>query len=181
MTLESKLEQPSKDHPASPTLEANVSTTSPSPQITNHMPSPLVHYLIDTTASWTFYIPLMASIEYGIAGMEPEKVLKSRLISMAAHALIARPYGKFREYYAQIWQADPASSQLKKVVVDTSATILFQAPVYSTLLYLAGASFKQGVIALTTGLAVGAASGRLYGFYLDYWRKKWGGKPTLSK
>ncbi len=141
----------------------------------------IVHrYLVDTTAGWLFYTPLMVISEYGIAGMSGEEVLQSRLYAAAVHAVIMRPYGKYREWWATTWKADAHSTPLKKAVVDTTASILFQLPLYSGILYASGASWKEIAVALPAGLAIGTISGRPFGYALDKWRKMWGAKPTLE-
>jgi len=58
---------------------------------------------------------------------------------------------------------------------------LYQIPVYSTILTLAGASPEEIAVALPCGLTVGALSGRPYGYVLDKWRKHWGTKSTLEE
>lgn len=162
-------------------LEDKVGVSPLVPESTLYSVSALRNYVVDTTAALGFYTPLMASAEYFVAGMEPEKVLKSRLMAAAYHAIMMRPYGKFRQWWADYWHADHTSHPLKKFAVDTSATILFQVPAYSTILYLAGASLKEVLVALPVGLTIGALSGRPFGYVLDKWRKLCGTKPTLDK
>ena len=82
-------------------------------------------YLVDTSASVTFYTPLMASMEYLVADMEPNEVLASRVAAAGLHLVTSRLYGKFREWYADKWDANSESSRLKKFGVDTSAILLF--------------------------------------------------------
>ncbi len=139
------------------------------------------NYVVDMTAAWGFYTPLMASVEYFAAGMESEKVLKSRLMAAAYHAVLMRPYGKFRQWWADYWNVDYTSHPLKKFAIDTSAMIIFQVPSYSGILYLAGASLNEVLVALPVGLTVGVLSGRPFGYVLDKWRKLLGTKPTLDK
>ena len=141
----------------------------------------ITNYIVDTTAAWTFYTPTFATMEYLIAGMESEEILKSRLMAAGVQALVMRPYGKFREYWAKKWNANAESSRLKKFLVDTSALSIFQAPLYSAILYFSDVSLEEGLRALPVGILIGAASGRPYGYWLDKWRKIWGKKPTLSK
>ena len=138
-------------------------------------------YLVDTSAALSFYTPLMASSEAFIAGMSPEQVLKSRLYAAVYHSIFMRPYGKFREFWARTLKANPDSSRLKKFLVDTSAMILIQTPVYSGILLLTGTDPKKILVALPAGLAIGASSGRPYGYFLDRWRKLWGTKPVLAR
>lgn len=141
--------------------------------------SRIKNYLVDTTAALSFWTPIMASIEYFGAGMDSEEVLKSRLAAAAVHATIARPYGKLRQWIADKLHTNAQSSQSKKFAIDTLAMILTQAPLYSTILYCSGASLKEVAVALPTGLAIGAVSGRPYGYVLDKWRTLWGTKATF--
>lgn len=141
----------------------------------------LRNYAVDTSATIGFYTPIMAAIEHFAAGMDSEEVLKSRLFAAAYHLAFARPYGKFRQQWADLWDADETSSKTKKYCMDTSAMILIQTPVYSAILYLSGASLQEIAVALPVGLTIGALSGRPFGYVLDKWRKVWGTKPTLDK
>lgn len=136
-------------------------------------------YVIDTTSSIVFFTPIMALMEYFIAGMTGSAVLTSRIIAIVIGVLLARVYGIFREWWAAYTKTNRESSKERKFIVDTSARVLFQLPTYPVFLFIAGASVHQVLIALPTGIAIGIASGRPYGYFLDVWRKLWGGKPTL--
>ena len=138
-------------------------------------------YLVDTSAAWMFYTPVMAASEYFVAGMASKEVAKSRLMAMAVNAVVMRPYGKLRQNWADYWNADAHSSTLKKFAVDTSYSVLFQIPVYSSILFASGASFKESCAALPAGLVVGAIVGRPYGYWLDTWRNLLGRKSTLGE
>ncbi len=141
--------------------------------------SAIKNYIIDTSAALSFWTPIMTSIEYFGAGMDSEEVLKSRLAATTVHMTIARPYGKLRQWVADKMGANTESSQSKKFAIDTLAMISTQAPLYAGILYFSGASLQEVVVALPTGLAVGAVSGRPYGYCLDKWRKLWGTKTTF--
>lgn len=138
------------------------------------------NYLVDTSCSLMFYTPLLGSMEYFWAGMEPEEVLKSRVGSVLFHLTVARLYGVYRHWYAGLWKADMDSSRAKKRFVDTSAMLSFQIPTYSAILYYSGASWKEMAVALPTGLLLGGGTARLYGYLLDKWRKYWGTRRTLD-
>lgn len=137
-------------------------------------------YLVDTSAAWSFYTPALAASELLLAGMDSKEVLKSRLYGMGVQALVMRPYAKFRQWWANYWNTNKDSSSIKKFLVDTSATALYQIPVYSAILYESGASFDEASVALPFGVAIGASLGRLYGKWLDKWKKICGRKSTLD-
>ena len=143
-------------------------------------PSTFKNYLVDTSAAIMVYTPLMASVEY-FSGMDSDEILKSRLFAAAANTIITRPYTIFREWWAKQWKADAKSSKTKKFLVDTSAMVMVQTPLYSGILYSSGASLEDIAVALPSGLIVGALSGRPFGYVLDKWRKLWGTKPTLDE
>lgn len=141
----------------------------------------LKNYVVDTTSSWVYWTPLMAMDELFISGMDGEEVLKSRLVAIGMGLIVARPQAIFRQYWADLWKADGDSSKLKKFIVDTTAQMAWQAPLYSTILYFSGVSWDEGTTALATGLVIGTVFGRFYGYFQDKWRKLWGTKPTLDK
>ncbi|MBI4738050.1 L-alanine exporter AlaE [Candidatus Woesearchaeota archaeon] len=143
--------------------------------------SAMKDYLVDTSSSLIFYAPVFTFVEYVIAGMESNEVLKSRTIGTIVGIVTARPYGKFREWWSHARRTDSGSSQLKKLLTETSGLTLFTLPCYVATLTIAGASFDETVVALPSGLALSALSSRPYGYFLDRWRKLWGGKPTLSQ
>ena len=151
------------------------------PAYRNSFSGAVKNYLVDTIAGLSFFTPLMAGAEYFVAGMEPEKVLKSRLTAAAYHTVMMRPFGKFRHWYAQKLGADEKSPKLKKFLIDTSANFIFQLPVYSGILWFSGASPEQFEKALPAGLAIGAAMAIPYGYFLDNWRNFCGTKSTLYK
>ncbi|MSR85864.1 L-alanine exporter AlaE [Candidatus Woesearchaeota archaeon] len=135
-------------------------------------------YLVDVAATWAFYLPTMAGIEF-ISGMDSEEVVRSRLTSAATAIVIARPFTKLRSSWAGYLDANSGSSPSKKFLVDTSITLITQPPTYAAILYLSGASLKEAAVAIPTGLLFGAASARLFGKFLDSWRSYFGVEATL--
>src|SRR3989338_6791869 len=149
LSLEERVKPNSSDDPIQNEPSAELE------QRTNGLSYAIKSYMVDVTSAWIFYTPIVALSEYA-SGMESEKILKSRLISVGLQIFIARPLGVFRQYWANLWDAGQESTPLKKFAGDTSFQVLTQAPIYSGMLYLAGASFNQGVAAVSLGLAVGA-------------------------
>jgi len=139
------------------------------------------NYLVDVSAAMMFYQPLMFTMEKVVARLEDEEILKTRLTSMAVNALTMRPYGLFREVWAKFWNADGKSHPIKKMLVDASLASTYTLTVYSTILYFSGVSLEEGLTAVSSAVAISAATGRPFGWWLDKWRKTWGKEPTLSK
>ncbi len=143
-------------------------------------PSALRGYLIDTSASWLYWTPVMAAVEFG-TGLSSKQVFYSRAIGLLTSVVLARPLGKFREYWSEQCKTDSDSSWIRKYVTDTAGWCL-QVPLYSLQLYISGVTSLENVIkSLAGGLGTTAVLGRPYGYFLDFWRKKFGAKPVLSK
>ena len=138
-------------------------------------------YSIDTSARIVCYIPPLAAWEKFVAGMDNKEVLNSRGLAILVNMLIARPYGKFREYWTKICKTDENSSFIRKFVTDTSGSVAFGLPTYFGVLYYSGASLEEILTALPFGVVLTATTGRIYGRFLDWYSKKLGGKPVLNK
>ena len=136
------------------------------------------NWAVDTTVAWLYWTPIMTVTEFA-SGMEPEEVLKSRLMGLVNHAVLGRPFGKYRHFVARRYHAHSDSSEVRKAVSDITAQLTTQIPLYSTMLYFSGVSFREGLVALGTGVTIGFFSGRPYGYVQDKWRKLWGTKPTF--
>ena len=143
-----------------------------------HKRKSVQNYMIDVSAGWVFYTPLMA-VEEHFSGMSASEIFSSRAISATQGIFTTKPYTSFREFWAKYWQVDKKSSFLKKFAIDTSATLLFQIPLYSSILFFSGASIEEAEKAMPLGLCIGLGTGRMYGSFLDHWRKRMGGKKPL--
>ncbi len=175
--LESRFE-PESTNPIEASLESGLPNS-----LTQTDPAPFwKKYIVDVSAGWMFYTPLMAGIEKYVAGMESEEVLKSRLFAAGVHAIVMRPLGKIREFVAKnIWKADANSHWLKKAASDTTAVLVTQTPAYLAILAAVGTSPDEMYKALPFGLALGASTGRIFGKVQDKWRRYCGTKPVFEK
>ena len=137
-------------------------------------------YMVDTSASLLYANTIFGAGEYFIAGMEPDKLLKTRIGMSLIGCVIYRPFSKFREYWAKLWKTDAESSKTKKFLTDVSGNITFFAPIYTGIMYLSGASWEEMGAALPAGMLTAIITARPYGWFLDKWRKMFGTKPTLD-
>lgn len=162
-----------------PDLEEKVNTEIPKSQNSNWR-AMAKNYLLDSSASAAVYCPLFALVEY-CSGMDSEEILKSRATGLVFSFTLSRPYSWLRNWWADVCHADTSSSNLKKLVVDATASALFQLPFSTgTYLLIAGASLQETAVALPGVLMIAAISGRPYGYVLDKWRKLWGATSTLD-
>ncbi len=142
-------------------------------------------YLVDVFSGWLYYTPTYAVQELA-AGKDLETVIKTRLIGMAAHALVMRPTGLLRDYLAAKWGVTKESSLADKVKVNLVAVTPLQAVVYAGLLaggmaWSGNYDFKSSLYAWTVGTALGAFHAILYGFVQDLVRKFSGVKPAIDE
>ena len=115
------------------------------------------------------------------SGMDSEEILKSRATGLVFSFTLSRPYSLFRNWCADVCHADASSSKSRKLIVDATASALFQIPFSTgTYLLIAGASLQETAVALPAVLTIAAVSGRPYGYLLDKWRKLWGATGTLE-
>src|SRR3989344_1332031 len=139
------------------------------------------NWLVDSIAINVFYTPALAFNELIIAGMSPYTTLKARLISIPLGFVLGRPFGIWRQFYADhIFKADEKSGKIRKFLVDTTASLIFNGIVYIGILKSSGASWKEIGIAMGSYVILNIILSRPYGWFLDKFRKPFGVKPTLD-
>ncbi len=136
-------------------------------------------YIVDTSISLIYANAVFGAGEYFIAGMEPDELLKTRVGMSLVGFVIYRPYGKFRDYWAKLLNADAKSSSLKKFFTDVSGNMLYFTPFYAGMMCVSGASVEEMGTALCAGMITAPLTARPYGWIMDRWRRMWGTKPTL--
>lgn len=138
------------------------------------------NYLVDVSAGISFYAPIMATGEHFLAGMDGPEVLKSRLGSAVMQLICMRPIGMLRNASAKYFGLIKESPWYQKTASDVASTLAIQLPTYALALHYSGASLEEGTKALALGSVVTTVSGRLFGRYMDGWRKMWGKKPAIK-
>lgn len=135
-------------------------------------------YLVDTSASMTFFMPLSATIEHYAAHIDGDHTVRTREGSFVAQLLLGRPYGMFRDWWKKRWNVTESSHWFRKHAVDSSARVLYGVVVYPFVLGAAGVPFEQAKKAYVIGLSVSVIAGVPYGSFLDWWRKRWHVRST---
>jgi len=138
------------------------------------------NYAVDTSASLLYANTVFGAGEYFIGGMEPEEIMKTRLGMSLLGLVVYRPFGKFRDAWVKLLRTNQGSSKLRKFATDVSANIVFFAPIYTGVAYLAGASPDEIGASLSSGILTVTITGRPYGWFLDRWRKMFGVRPALD-
>ena len=126
-------------------------------------------FLSDTFAMITFSTLVGMVIEIIVSGMTLEQSVQARLTAIPANLLTARLYGMFRDWMFRLFGAHEGG-QVKKGIADILAFVLFQVPLYATILATSGANVRQIVTACGTVTIFSAFMGRPYGVFLDFSR-----------
>ena len=127
-------------------------------------------FFADTFAMITFSTVVGMVIEILISSMTFGQSVQARLIAIPANLLSARLYGMFRDWIFRLMKADKGG-QVRKGVADILAFVLFQVPLYATILATSGANLHQIATACGTVTIFSVFMGRPYGFFLDLSRK----------
>ncbi len=124
----------------------------------------------DIVAMVVFSTIVGMSIELGVAGLSISETLRARAIAIPMNLGTGRPYGVFRDRMLSVIGSGQRP-RFRKIVADTLSFILFQIPLYATVLLVSGASIAQAAIACLTMSGSFAVSGRPFGLFLDATRR----------
>lgn len=137
-------------------------------------------YWVDTTARILWYVPILGIWEKFVVGMDNTEVFISRTAAIAWNIGIGRLHGKIREWLSTLTGITSQSSHYQKILLDTLTGLIVTIVSYSAALALSGASLEEAKIALPFALTFGLVTGRPYGRFLDWYRKKWRTTPVLN-
>jgi len=126
-------------------------------------------FLADTFTMITFSTVVGMVIEILISGMTLGQSVQARLTAIPANLLTARLYGMFRDWVFRLMRVNEGG-QVRKGITDILAFVLFQVPLYATILATSGANVRQITMACGTVTIFSAFMGRPYGIFLDFSR-----------
>lgn len=124
--------------------------------------------IIDTVATIVFFTAVATFSELVIAGMEPSKVLVTRLLMVPIMILTGRPYTGWRD--GLLKQVRP-QNQWSAAFVDIVAFLSFQGPVYAATLLIAGASLVEVGAAIGSAVIFMMLLARPFGLFVDWARR----------
>lgn len=137
-------------------------------------------YFVDTSARILWYVPVLGLWEKFIVGMDNSEVFISRTAAIAWNFGIGRLHGKTREWLSHLTHITAQSPSYQKLILDTLTGLIVTIVSYTASLALSGASLEEAKIALPFALIFGLTTGRPYGRFLDWYRKKWRTTPVLN-
>lgn len=145
----------------------------------------LYNYCVDVASGWAYYTPMYA-LQEAASGKDFETIYKTRLIGLAAHALVMRPVGLLRNYVAKKMNVTNESSIWDKMKVNLLSVTPPQAIVYGAMLAggmaLSGNyDFRSSAIAWGMGIGLGALHSFPYGWFQDKFRKTFGVRPAIKE
>jgi exosortase/archaeosortase len=126
--------------------------------------------LSDTIALVSFAFVTGVFVEIVISGLTFEQSLQSRLMAIPLNAIVARPYGIYRDRLLMLLKTIKMGISIQ-IITDILAFMTFMVPQYIAVLCLIGANSQQIVIACITVTTMSLFIGRPYGLYLDFCRK----------
>jgi hypothetical protein len=124
-------------------------------------------FAIEGTALTTFSYAVMVPIELGIAKMEFQEHLQTRIMGAAVGAIIGRPLGMWRNFVLKKLNITDESNAGLRYLADSFSFVSAQLPVYLTMTMIAGADIDETLRAAGTITALSGAMGGPYGTYLD--------------
>jgi hypothetical protein len=130
-------------------------------------------YWVDTTARIIWYVPTLGLWEKFFVGMDNSEIFISRTAAIAWNLGIGRLHGKTREWLSILTGITSQSPNYQKLILDTLTGFIVTFTSYAASLSVSGASLEEAKVALPFALIFGLVTGRPYGRFLDWYRKKW--------
>ncbi len=138
-------------------------------------------YGVDTLGRIMFYVPAVGLWEAYGADMEPNKILTSRATATLLNFGLGRAHGKVREIVSYVTKTTDESPAYRKFLADTLSAISLSIGAYSISLHAAGATKDESMLAIPFSIGFVLGTGRIFGKYMDWWRKKAGTTPVYEK
>jgi len=162
--------------------ESNLQVAAQSASLADKVKLHAKYFVVDGAACAAFYTPVMTATEY-LSGMEWNEIETTRSIGAATSLLSGYGISLLRQYGGKLLSATRNNtgkfSGPKKKIIDIVVGMATTMPPYAPVLYVAGASAKEMMIALVVGSAAAAVAGLTYGHFSDWWRKSWGLESVL--
>lgn len=138
-------------------------------------------YLVDTGSSLVYSNLVFTPIEILTTGGNIEQVTETRLKMSLLGLAISRPYGIFRNYWSkQVWKIDNKTSNLRRYSADITGNLLYYGGIYTGIAVSSGRDMEEIGIALGLASLTTMFTGRPYGMFMDYCRKKAGIEPAMK-
>ncbi|MCG6893697.1 MAG: L-alanine exporter AlaE [Desulfobacteraceae bacterium] len=122
-----------------------------------------MHCVADTFSLVTFAFAVGMAIEVLLSGLTISQSMHSRLMAIPLNAVVARPYGVYRDW---LFSRCSDRGRALRVLLDVFAFTTFMMPQYALVLWWVGAEGAQILSACLSVLLLSLVIGRPYGLYL---------------
>ena len=138
----------------------------------------LYTYAVETAATIAFWTPVCMAQEVLVAGLSVKQSLSVRGISSVINLAAARPYGIYRNWAFRLLRADEKSGQNRRFWADYAAFNTFWTPLYVGMIAASGGDHHQIAKAVGVSFITNLVTGRPFGAYFDFVRRKAGLKAA---
>lgn len=129
------------------------------------------NFIIDTLALNIFIIFVAFFVEVLIAGISFLIFVQGRLIMIIPNTLTVIPYAKTR-VFLDTKLSFFKNNTYKNILRDTLVFIMYRVPLVFIVLYILGVHIEQIIVACLISTLISGFTGRPYGIFLDWFRKK---------
>ena len=126
-------------------------------------------FIADTLAMVIFSTVIGMCMEVFVVGLTFTQSIQARVTAIPASLIIARPYGKYRDWIFKKFKVD-FGNQLQQGVADIFANASFQIPIYILILLSTGATAGQILKGVGSLAILMLIIGRPYGLFLTFIR-----------
>lgn len=130
---------------------------------------PSRQFIADTFALVSFAFAFGLFVEVVVSGLTLEQGLRSRLIALPLNIIVARPYGRYRDWLFCVAKTE-RRGRIARSATDIGSFMTFMIPQYAIVLWWVEADAPQILVACLSVLAISTAIGRPYGLYLVFCR-----------
>lgn len=109
-------------------------------------------------------------VEVFLSGMSMNQSVSARLAAIPINALIASPYGKYRDWILKV-AFNLNKATIAMFFADIFAYASFLTPVYAAILFYEGIPLHVILLATGLNLLLSFISGGVYGYFLDFIRR----------
>lgn len=109
-------------------------------------------------------------VEILISKMSFGQSFYARLIAIPVNALIAKPYGSYRDFLLHRVTLSKTNSVVN-IMINIFAYVTLLTPIYILIILYAGANMHQVITAAAGNVVLSICTGGIYGYFLDYCRR----------
>lgn len=128
-------------------------------------------FIADTIAMIVFSWVVGMGIEIFISGLTLEQSIKSRSTAAAINLFSGGVYGRFRDWVFVTTRTHEESGWARKMCVSTLSFVIFQMPIYTSILVYVGATMGQIISSVSAATVTSTVIGRPYDCFLMYVRR----------